>query len=211
MTAHFRPAPAIARGPTLLTMTSGVPPTLALAALLASATGCESVRHDFLPLEAGASWTYRVTSGSKRVGSDSIRVTSELPPRAGMDGGGAERRFRVDEPGGSALWSKEGGTVVRATLRETTTVILHPPFVGSGWTDEVSGRFVFCRIESRGAVEVPLGWYFDCVVVRREAEDRSSIITQWFAADVGIVKWRLERPGRADVEWTLEAYDPGGD
>ncbi len=92
-------------------------------------------------------------------------------------------------------------------------VLLHPPFVGSGWTDEGpappgkrASQLIYCKVIAREAVETPAGWFFDCVVVRREAEDRSSVVTQWFAPGVGLVKWRVEQPGKTAVVWGLETY-----
>ena len=43
--------------------------------------------------------------------------------------------------------------------------------------------------------------------MRREAEDRSSIVTQWFAPDVGLVKWQVARPTKPRVVWVLEKYE----
>ena len=41
---------------------------------------------------------------------------------------------------------------------------------------------------------------------RREAEDRSSIVTQWFTPDVGLLKWQVARPTKPMVVWMLEKY-----
>ena len=41
------------------------------------------------------------------------------------------------------------------------------------------------------------------------AEDLSSRVTQWFAPDIGLVKWRVERPGRSAVEWQLLSRERG--
>ncbi|MHC4249960.1 MAG: TapB family protein [Planctomycetota bacterium] len=186
---------------------------------------------DFFPLAAGNSWTYRVKSDGRDLGTESIRVTERLSsssdyglPRAGADadeaGRGPRRRrrkraefFRVLEPGGRSVWGSDRGTIVRSSGSARSVVLLHPPFVGSGWTDEGpappgrrSTQVVYCKVITREAVQTPAGWFFDCVVVRREAEDRSSVVTQWFAADVGLVRWRVEQPGKSDVEWGLEKY-----
>jgi hypothetical protein len=203
-------------------------------------TGCEDVRHDFFPLAAGNSWVYRVKSDGRDLGRESIRVTEklsgagdlsepeELPGAGGAGEAGGEpaprrrrrrRRgraefFRVREPGGRAIWGSDRGTIVRSSGAARSVVILHPPFVGTGWTDEGpmprggrrAGSLVYCKVVAREATETPAGWFFDCVVIRREAEDRSSVVTQWFAPDVGLVKWRVERPGRATVVWELEKY-----
>ncbi len=202
------------------------------AAILSA--GCEDVRHDFFPLAAGNSWVYRVKSEGRDLGRESIRVTGKLsgdvereaevdggalpapPPRRGRRGGQGGRAtfFRVSEPGGGAIWGSDRGTIVRSSGAARSVVLMHPPFVGTGWTDEGpaprgarrSGRLVYCKVVAREAAETPAGWFFDCVVVRREAEDRSSVVTQWFAPDVGLVKWRVERPERATVVWVLEKY-----
>ncbi|MHC5058363.1 MAG: hypothetical protein ACYTKD_27210 [Planctomycetota bacterium] len=191
---------------------------------------------DFFPLAAGNSWTYRVRSEGRDLGTESIRVTEELSsgsdyglPRPGADAdepkprrrrgrrGGRDGRaefFRVLEPSGRAIWGADRGTIVRSSGTARSVVLLHPPFVGSGWTDEAparpgrrSSQVIYCKVIAREATETPAGWFFDCVVVRREAEDRSSILTQWFAPDVGLVRWRVEQPGKATVEWGLEKYN----
>ena len=178
--------------------------------------GCEDVRRDFFPLAAGNSWTYRVRSEGRDLGTESLRVTEELaalaPREADRERRRAPRRFRVEEPGGPALWLKEDGTVVRSSGRATSIVLQHPPLVGTGWTDEAPSPtgtgdgIVYCKVIAREPIQTPAGWFFDCVVVRREAEDRSSIVTQWLAPDFGLVRWRVERPERPDVLWELEKY-----
>jgi len=193
-----------------------------LAASAALSAGCEDVRREFVPLATGNSWTYRVRSEGRDLGRESIRVGGGLGRDSKGEGatagrGGRMRFYRVGEPGGGAVWGTDsrgrGGTVVRSSGRSKSVVLVHPPFVGSGWRDEAPGprsargQTVFCKVIAREAVETPAGWFFDCVVVRREAEDRSSIVTQWYAADVGLVKWRVEQPGKQTVEWALERYD----
>ncbi len=203
--------------------------SLVVLVLTLLSTGCEDVRHDFFPLAAGNSWIYRVKSAGRDVGTESIRVTSALSSTATKAGTGAQaskspsskspRRegratfFRVREPGGSAVWGTDRGTIVRSSGRTRSVVLMHPPFVGTGWTDEAPGprgtrapQLIYCKVIAREWVETPAGWFFDCVVVRREAEDRSSIVTQWFAPDVGLVKWQVARPGKALVVWELERY-----
>jgi len=199
-----------------------------LACLAVLSAGCEDIRREFVPLATGNSWVYRLRSGGRDLGHESIRVGDELGAHAGREDAGGEdvpraghdsrmRFYRVTEPGGGAVWGTDsrgnGGTVVRSSGAARSVVLLHPPFIGSGWRDEapaprgVRGQTVFCKVIAREAVETPAGWFFDCVVVRREAEDRSSIVTQWFAADVGLVKWRVERPGKQPVEWALERHE----
>jgi hypothetical protein len=176
--------------------------------------GCEDVRRDFMPLEAGSVWTYRVRSGGRDLGAESLevleRIVREGDAEAGAPGGPLSR-FRVREPGATAVWVKEGKSVLRVTPRTATTIIQHPPFVDSGWTDRAEGgSLVYCRIVAREAVETPAGAFRDCLVVRREAEERSSVVTQWFAPDVGLVRWRVERPRAPAVERVLDSYRPGG-
>jgi len=200
---------------------------LAIAILATISAGCEDVRREFVPLAAGNSWVYRVRSERLDLGRESIRVTGELGRDSKGEGAKASgatagrdtrmRFYRVSEPGGPAVWGTDsrgrGGTVVRSSGAARSVVLVHPPFVGSGWRDEapaprgVRGQTVFCKVIAREPVETPARWFFDCVVVRREAEDRSSIVTQWYAADVGLVKWRVEQPGKQPVEWALERYE----
>lgn len=200
--------------------------------LVVLAAGCEDVRHDFLPLAPGNRWTYRVRSEGRTLGTESLRVGEELRPSFASPGGvrglgeggrgrplagtrDRTRRFRVEEPGAdgsgrsrAAVWAEDGGTVVRVAGAAATVILQHPPFVGTGWTDEApDGSVVYVKVVAREAVKTPAGWFFDCVVVRREAENRSSVVTQWFAPDVGLVKWRVERPGTPAVEWLLQEYE----
>jgi|GEM_PF-5547382 len=216
-------------------------PLAALAILALLSAGCEDVSVEFMPLAAGNTWIYRVRSEGRDVGREAIRVRGPLGSGLGglsssssdSDAGDAATRtmtrsrfFRVDEPGGPAIWGSSDRTVVRSSGDARSVVLLHPPFVGSGWQDETPepgrsraggglasrlssrhGRTVYCKVIAREAVRTPAGWFFDCVVVRREAEDRSSVVTQWFAPGVGLVRWKVEQPGKPPVEWTLERYE----
>jgi len=203
-----------------------LPLLVLLAALAVVSAGCEDVRREFVPLATGSSWIYRVRSEGRDLGRECIRVGGELGRDSKGEGatagrGGRMRFYRVSEPGGGAVWGTDsrgrGGTVVRSSGRSKSVVFLHPPLIGSGWRDEAPaprraasrGQKVFCKVIAREPVETPAGWFFDCIVVRREAEDRSSIVTQWFAADVGLVKWQVEQPGKQPVEWALERYELG--
>ena len=195
--------------------------------------GCEDIRGDFLPLEVGSSWTYRVVCEGRRLETDTIRILERLEhasgdgeeeapsaaPKTPKEAPGETERFRVREPGAVSVWTKTGRDVFRILGDTVTQIIAHPPFVGSGWTDRGprsglqasrQGGSVYCKVAAREAVETPAGWFFDCVVVERHAEDFSSLVRQWFAPDVGLVKWRVERPGRPAVEWLLEEYRAGG-
>lgn len=173
--------------------------------MLVAAYGCEDVTRDFLPLGPGRVWMYRVRSGDTEIGFESISVLEQLPSR---EPGVA--RYKVQEPGAVAIWTKDGRTVLRAADGLVTTVLQHPPFVGSGWTDRApDGSSVYCTVLRREAVETSAGVFKNCLVVRREAEDRSSIVTQWFAPDVGLVKWKVERPNRPTFEWELESSSTG--
>ncbi len=112
------------------------------------------------------------------------------------------------EPAAVAVWVKGEGGVFRILAGTVTTIIQYPPFVGFGWTDlGPRGERVYCKIVGREAVETPADWFFECIAVEREAEDLSSVVRQWFAPEVGLVKWRVERPGRPAVEWLLERYE----
>jgi hypothetical protein len=178
--------------------------------------GCEDVRHDYLPLEVGSSWTYRVVSEGRVRGSDTIRVLDRLEHileeegEARGDGRfGAGGRFSVKEPTGVVVWSRAGRDVFRVSPGggTVTTIIKYPPFVGFGWTDKgPGGGLVYCRIVGREAVETPAGWFFDCIVIERRAQDFSSVVRQWFAPEVGLVKWRVERPRMPAFEWLIEEY-----
>jgi hypothetical protein len=158
-----------------------------------------------MPLAVGNSWTYRVVSAERALGTESLEVVKELENLVADDPG--YRRFRVREPEGVAVWSEEARTVMRSAGRSFMTVVQHPPFVDSGWTDEASdGSPIYCTVVARETVELPAGIFVDCIVVRRQAADLSSTVTQWFAPDVGLVKWRVERPRTPAIEWRLVAY-----
>lgn len=175
--------------------------------------GCENVRADFMPLAVGNSWTYRVTSGGRTIRTESRRVTEEFRRRSGLGALGRARRFRVEGPAGPADWLEDGGNVlcVRSGGAGPSIVLQHPPFVGTGWWDlGPAGRRVECKVVAREAVRTPAGWFFDCVVIRREAEDRSFTVKEWFAPDVGLVKRRVARPRRPPVEFALERYELAG-
>ena len=137
-----------------------------------------------------------------------FRVTERIQRRSGVDLGKGVELFRVKEPGGFSVWMKDTGSVVRSGGRGSSVIFQHPPFVGTGWWDNSpGGGRVECKVVAREAVRTPAGWFFDCVVIRREAEDRSLVITQWFAPGMGLVKRRIERPGRAAVVSALEKYE----
>lgn len=174
-------------------------------AMLALAPGCEDVRHEYVPLAPGNSWTYRIISSGREVGRDTIEVTKRLPAPAGGEGAGwSPGRFRVREPSAEAVWYSDGGTIMRRAGRLLTTVFQHPPFIGTGWMDTgPAGEIVYCSVEARETVSTPAGVFTECIRVRRETEDRSAIVTQWFAPEVGLVRWRVERPRAAAVEWVL--------
>ncbi len=186
---------------------------------LISLIGCEDVRHDYCPLEVGSSWTYRVVSDGRVHGSESIEVIERVEYSWEGKREKSERRarrterFRVREPAAVAVWAKDEGGVFRILADGVTTIIQYPPFVGFGWTDEgpglggQRGHVVYCKVLGREAVKTPADWFFDCIVVEREAKDFSSVVRQWFAPEVGLVKWRVERPGRPAVEWLLERYE----
>jgi len=197
-----------------MTETHGAPPSRAgppaawWACAFILCAGCESIRHDFMPLAAGNSWTYRVTSAGRTLGTESMRVTERIRRRSGVDLGKGTELFRVREPGGFAVWMKDTGSVVRSSGRGSSVILQHPPFVGTGWWDNSpGGGRVECKVVAREAVRTPAGWFFDCVVIRRETEDRSLVVTQWFAPGVGLVKRRIERPRRAAVVSALEKYE----
>ena len=160
-----------------------------------------------MPLEVGYSWTYVVSSARRNLGTEKISVVEELKPLFEKD---TYRRFKVREPEATAVWSEDRRTVVRTAGRTYVTVLQHPPFIGSGWTDtSPDGSPIYCTVLRREVVSTPAGDFLDCVVVRREAADLSSIVTQWFAADTGLVRWRVERPNAAAVEWRLLEYTTG--
>ncbi|MHC4506364.1 MAG: hypothetical protein ACYTFI_23970 [Planctomycetota bacterium] len=184
------------------------PPAACCAFALLLLAGCESIRHDFMPLAAGNSWTYRVTSAGRTLGTESMRVTEKIERRGGVEFGKGTEMFRVKEPGGLAVWMKDTGSVVRSGGRGSSVILQHPPFVGTGWWDNSpGGGRVECKVVAREAVRTPAGWFFDCVVIRRETEDRSLVVKQWFAPGVGLVKRRIERPRRAAIVSALERYE----
>ena len=144
-------------------------------------------------------------SDGEPAGTETVRVVEALP----ADSSGGVFRYRVQEPGAVAIWTKDGRSVLRTFGGTVTTILQHPPFVGSGWTDRgPDGSLYYCTVAAREATETPAGTFPDCVVVRREAEDRSSVVTQWFAPGVGLVRWKVERPGRPTFEWRLESFTP---
>jgi hypothetical protein len=157
-----------------------------------------------MPLEVGNSWTYAVSSARRTLGTERLQVVEELKPLFEND---TYRRFRVREPETTAVWSEDRKTVMRTAGKTLVTVLQHPPFVNSGWTDTApDGSAVYCRVVRREMVSTAAGEFLDCVVVRREAADLSSVVTQWFAPDIGLAKWRVERPGALTVEWSLKEY-----
>jgi hypothetical protein len=175
------------------------------AAAAAFATGCEDVNHHYVPLAVGNAWHYRVVSGERKLGTESLEVTARLKGPLTEDQG--YRRFRVREPEGTAVWSEDARTIMRSSGKSFMTVIQHPPFVHSGWTDTaVDGSPVYCTVLRRQTVTVPAGSFEDCIVVSREAANLSSVVTQWFAPDVGLVKWRVSGPRRPTIEWHLTSY-----
>ena len=191
------------------------PAVVGALGVLAVGAGCQDVRHDYFPLEVGSSWTYRVVSAGRACGQESIEVVERVEYPWEKEGGERDaagssprpERFRVREPASLAVWTKDEGGVFRILAGTVTTIIQYPPFVGFGWTDLGSrGGRVYCRIVGREAVETPADWFFECIVVEREAEDLSSVVRQWFAPEVGLVKWRVERPERPAVEWLLERH-----
>ena len=168
--------------------------------------GCEDVKYQYMPLAVGNRWTYRVVSDDRQLGTESLTVVEELSSKLVDDD--TYRRFRMREPEATTVWSEDTGTVMRSSGRSFVTVIQYPPFVGSGWTDTaLNGAPVFCKVLRRDYVKTPAGYFFECIIIEREAEDLSSRVTQWFAPDIGLVKWRVERPGRSPVEWQLLSFD----
>ncbi len=200
---------------------SGGPCALMFAVgLVFALAGCENVRANFMPLAPGNSWTYRVrivvptpadTGNAPRPVRETVRAPIRVKARRVLRStseADPTRRYTVEEPGGETTWSVFERTVMRSAGRTTTIVLQHPPFVGAGWMDSgPGGREVYCKVVAREDVRTPAGFFGDCIAVRREAKDRSSIVTQWFAPGVGIVKWRLARPGLPTVEWTLEEVE----
>ena len=189
-------------------------PSVALLGLIL-ASGCEDVRHDYFPLEVGSSWTYRVISAGRVHGSESIDVVERVeyawekegPEEGARTPNSRTERFRVREPADVAVWTKDEGGVFRILAGTVTTIIQYPPFIGFGWTDTApGGGLVYCKVIGREAVQTPADRFFDCIVIEREARDSSSVVRQWVAPEVGLVKWRVERPGRPAVEWLLERY-----
>jgi hypothetical protein len=158
-----------------------------------------------MPLAVGNTWTYRVVSGDKTLGVESMRVTEKL--NASFLPEDTYHRFRMQEPETSAVWSEDERTIMRSAGRSFITVIQHPPFTQTGWTDRSpGGGDVFCRVVRREAVSIPAGAFADCIVIEREAANLSSRVTQWFAPDVGLVKWSVERPRAQTIEWRLISY-----
>jgi hypothetical protein len=155
-----------------------------------------------------------VVSDGRVHGSESIDVVErvEYAWEEEQEGGAKARasrteRFRVREPADVAVWTKDEGGVFRILAGTVTTIIQYPPFIGFGWTDtSPGGGLVYCKVIGREAVETPADRFSDCIVVEREAGDASSVVRQWFAPEVGLVKWRVERPGRPAVEWLLERH-----
>jgi hypothetical protein len=193
-----------------------VPAWWVFVVLAVLAAGCESVRGDLMPLAVGNLWRYRVTSAGRDLGEESVRVTGRRASLvAGGGGVGGAGRFEVAEPGGLTTWTKTDGIVMRHRPGGSETVLQPPPFIGFGWTEAGrGGRPVFSKVLARETVETPGGVFADCIVVRRETEDRSLVVTRWFARGVGIVKRRVVRAGRSTLvrellEHRIESAESG--
>ena len=122
---------------------------LLLVALLLVCS-CENVKCQFMPLETGNIWNYRVTSGGRELTTESLRVVEELDSTVIDDE--ELKRFKMEEPDTVAVWTTYERSVMRSAGGSFITVIQHPPFVGTGWTG--IAEFVGFKVRSLEDVEV---------------------------------------------------------
>lgn len=170
---------------------------LLLGAMLPTWAGSES----WMPLRAGAEWTYAVKG--EKPGVLKMRVSGPMKngcwPLAVGDG---QMQARLNENGVQLLAETRVGVAARPAM--VTVADLRWNGAETWQAQSASGCMVFTIEGRRGAtetVEVPAG-RFECVKITNKGMVTD---TWWLARGVGVVKRLKEQPdGR--VEWALQSH-----
>ncbi|MHC4916446.1 MAG: hypothetical protein ACYTGB_13235 [Planctomycetota bacterium] len=154
-------------------------PALVLT-LLAAGCAAPSAGRDYMPLEPGNSWDYRVTTAAGRKSSRRLEITGRV----------SELTCRAADGGRPSLWSWEDGFLSVQQEGQRIYMLVLPVHEGaSWWTVTPEGVRVWCRVTGFVPVSVPAGTFPRCAEVVMQPKGGKTEIRHWFARGVGWVKY----------------------
>ncbi len=179
-----------------------------LGVALLGAMGCSGAQNappprgpltarDYVPLRAGAAWSYDTQTG---FGGDTVLSALTV---VRVDG----ERFYVRSGGRTETWELRGDGVVR----EGDYVVKDPVRVGTRWDARDGSHLEIRSVEGERTVG---GQRFRHVIeVVRSGSSAQIETTTWYAADVGVVEIRATTDSslgqRIEVHSTLRGYSLG--